>query len=310
MDKVDVSIIIVNYNTREFLKGCLASIYEKSAGFCFEIIVSDNGSKDGSIEMVKQDFPRVRLLENNANLGFGKANNRGLAVARGRYAFYLNSDTVLLNNAVKPLLDYWEANGEAENLGALGCNLLDREGNVGHSWSEFPELRDTLHNHIHSAYGFTKLALMNILFGKPIPRNPPETSPAKRLGEVDDIIGAALFLKNDEYAKFDNRFYLYCEETDLEYQLFKAGKKRILIDGPEIIHFGGGTSGTARSRDIIRDCATFSAMHYAISRIYFFRKNGASAVDIWLLKMCTLIIWLNPLIFAKTKKHIFRVLAA
>ena len=97
---MDVSIIIVNYNTRDLLKDCLISIYKHTTEIDFEVIVSDNGSVDGSIEMLKQEFSQVVLIENNANLGFGTANNRGLAVARGKYIFYLNSDTILLNNAV------------------------------------------------------------------------------------------------------------------------------------------------------------------------------------------------------------------
>ena len=98
---MDVSIIIVNYNTKDLIKNCIDSIYEQTKDIKFEIIVSDNGSVDGSIEMIKSEFPNVILIENNANLGFGTANNRGLKIAKGKYIFYLNSDTVLLNNAVK-----------------------------------------------------------------------------------------------------------------------------------------------------------------------------------------------------------------
>ena len=104
----DVSIIIVNYNTKQLLADCLKSIYEQTNNIDFEVIVSDNGSVDGSIEMLKRDFSQVILIENNANLGFGAANNRGLEVAKGKYIFYLNSDTVLLNNAVKIFFDYLE----------------------------------------------------------------------------------------------------------------------------------------------------------------------------------------------------------
>ena len=105
---MDVSIIIVNYNTKKLIKNCINSIYKHTKDVDFEIIVSDNGSVDGSVEMIKSEFPNVILIENNANLGFGAANNRGLKIAKGKYIFYLNSDTVLLNNAVKYFFDYWE----------------------------------------------------------------------------------------------------------------------------------------------------------------------------------------------------------
>ena len=103
---MDVSVIIVNYNTKELTRNCLKSVFEKTKGVNFEVIVSDNGSTDGSIEMIKSEFPEVILIENNANLGFGAANNRALKIARGKYVFYLNSDTLLLNNAVKIFFDY------------------------------------------------------------------------------------------------------------------------------------------------------------------------------------------------------------
>lgn len=123
----DVSVIIVNYNTRALLRGCLASLYDKTEGLDFEVIVSDNGSTDGSAEMVRREFPQVVLVENMANLGFGAANNRALDRAGGKYVFYLNSDTLLQNNAVKIFYDYWESHPE-ENLGALGCNLTWPDG--------------------------------------------------------------------------------------------------------------------------------------------------------------------------------------
>ena len=134
---MDVSIIIVNYNTKQLLADCLNSIYEQTKDINFEVIVSDNGSKDGSIEMLKADFPQVILIENNANLGFGAANNRGLAIAKGKYIFYLNSDTILLNNAVKYFFDYFEENGDKENIGALGGNLLNTQGYTTDSGGTF-----------------------------------------------------------------------------------------------------------------------------------------------------------------------------
>ena len=87
---LNVSVVIVSFNTCNLLRDCLKSIYENTSGVLFEVIVSDNGSVDGSVEMVKKEFPQVVLVENNANLGFGTANNRGLDVAKGEFVFYLN----------------------------------------------------------------------------------------------------------------------------------------------------------------------------------------------------------------------------
>ena len=92
--------------------------------------------------MIKTDFPTVILIENNANLGFGAANNRGLKIAKGKYIFYLNSDTLLLNNAVKMFYDYWENTGDKEKIGALGSNLLNKDGHIIHSYGSFPSFKN------------------------------------------------------------------------------------------------------------------------------------------------------------------------
>ena len=229
---MDVSVIIVNYNTRELTKNCLLSIYEKTQGINFEVIVSDNGSKDGSQDMIRTEFPQVSLIENNANLGFGTANNRALAAAKGKYVFYLNSDTILLNNAVKIFFDYWENAIDKDTIGALGANLLDTQGHIIHSYGDFPDIDSVMKDTIKALYGTFKLTLLNVLFRKRISSYNQNSPKEKLLGEVDSIIGADLFLKNDEYAYFDERYFMYCEETDLQYRLSRQGKKRLLIDGP------------------------------------------------------------------------------
>ena len=134
---MQLSIIIVNYNTRDFLKTCLNSIFEQTHDIEYEIIVSDNGSTDGSLEMLAKDFPTVHVIANGQNLGFGAANNRGLDIAKGKYIFYLNSDTILLNNAPKLFYDYFEAHSN-EKLGAIGGMLLDSNKRFIHSGGNFP----------------------------------------------------------------------------------------------------------------------------------------------------------------------------
>ena len=159
---MDVSIIIVNYNTCDLTRNCLKSVFEQTKDIDFEVIVSDNGSKDGSIEMIKKEFPQVILIENNANLGFGAANNRGLKIAKGKYVFYLNSDTILLNNAVKCFFDYWENSPEKDTIGALGGNLLNEDGNVIHSGTDLPTAKSELYNFfrcILSSVGLKKIFL-------------------------------------------------------------------------------------------------------------------------------------------------------
>ena len=303
---MDVSIIIVNFNTSALLKDCLQSVFEQTKGIAFEVIVSDNGSTDGSVEMIKSDFPQVVLVENNANLGFGTANNRGLDVAKGKYIFYLNSDTILLNNAVKIFFDFWENLPEKDNIGAIGANLLNRKNEVIHSHGTFLDFGVELKNSLKALRATIAYAILSIFSKKFPPLDIQDDRAQFFVGAVDYATGADLFLKNDQFARFDERFFLYCEETDLQLQMAKAGKTRLLIDGPKIIHLSGG--GDRKPLDKVRSLSTFSSMNFNISRIWYFRKNGISAPRVFLLKVLTLLIWCNPLIFAKTRKFIPKLL--
>ena len=304
---LDVSVIIVNYNTKQLLADCLKSIYEQTKDIAFEVIVSDNGSTDGSIEMLKNDFPKVILIENNANLGFGTANNRGLAIAKGKYIFYLNSDTILLNNAVKIFFDYFEENGEKEKLGALGTNLQDTDGNIVSSYGavcgEFGSIRELLNDRKNLLIGSYKAAIRHYIFRKNLRLVTKSNHISKYTGIVGYVIGADLFMKNNNFARFDENIFLYYEETDLQYKLTKEGLNCVLIDNPKIIHLEGGSEKKPAFEVI--DLASFAKLNLFKSCIYFFKKNKlANPFQILKLKLITLLIWLNPLIFKKTKKFI------
>lgn len=135
----DVSIILVNYKTKDLAKQCIESIYEKTHDVNFDIYVIDNGSDDGIEELLKQEFPRVKFLQNNENKGFGAGNNIALRVFDSKYAFLLNTDTILINNAVKILFDFMEANPKT---GACGGNLYDEQGQNIHSYGNIFDLTD------------------------------------------------------------------------------------------------------------------------------------------------------------------------
>jgi len=299
---LDVSIIIVNYNTKQLLADCLNSIYEQTKEISFEVIVSDNGSKDGSIEMLKTDFPQVILIENNANLGFGAANNRGLAIAKGKYIFYLNSDTILLNNAVKCFFDYWENSPEKDSIGALGANLLNINNETIHSGGSFPDYKSDISGLIHNIYGFTKQFIFHSLFRKSLPEY-QNTKSERIIGSVDYITGADLFLENNDSAYFDEDFFMYCEETYLQYNLSVKNKKRILIDCVKIIHLEG-QSAEKITTDIVHNEASFAAIQSKLSRIIYFKKTGIASIQILVLKILTTLLWLNPFLFKNTKKYI------
>jgi GT2 family glycosyltransferase len=297
---MDVSIIIVNYNTKSLLRDCLESIYKHTEGIEFEIIVSDNGSSDGSDKMIKSEYPGVILLENGANLGFGAANNRALAAAGGRYIFYLNSDTVLLNNAVKIFHDFWENHGDREGLGALGCSLLDKNFRPAHSYGSFPELNGEILWLCHNiASGLVKMILTVLPFGISAFKG-KKPDGALFFGCVDYITGADLFLKNDKTAYFDERYFLYVEEIDLEFNLRKHNKQRMIIEGPAIMHLGGGSDIKSAPVNFAKE----SNVYISLSKLIFFNKHyGRNGIRLFILKLLTLIWWLNPLLLPMSRRH-------
>jgi GT2 family glycosyltransferase len=284
LKSMQVSIIIVNYNTKNLLRDCLISIYHYTQDIQFEIIVSDNLSSDDSVNMVKDQFPEVVLIENNNNLGFGAANNKGLDIAKGEYIFYLNSDTLLLNNAVKLFYDYWK-DYDDDTLGALGCVLLNLEMKPTHSYGRFSSAPEELKIKFIEKF-FTFIPILPYII----------TPPA----EVEYICGAALFLKNDSFARFDERFFLYCEDSDLQLQLAKVGKKRIIILGPQIIHLEGASNSVSDPK-IFK--GSFAKIQGDISTIKYYRKKHDNTVAIFLLKIITLLRWMRPSLIHSTLKY-------
>src|SRR5581483_6236825 len=139
---IDVTVCIANWNCREMLRGCLASLYEQPQGVRLETIVVDNASEDGAADMVAEEFPEVRLHRNAANVGFARANNQAARLARGRYLFFLNNDTVLPSGTLQRLLAFAKAQPHA---GIIGPLLRDGEGKVQSSYRLRPTIGTLLH---------------------------------------------------------------------------------------------------------------------------------------------------------------------
>lgn len=236
---IDVSIIIVSYNTVDLTISCIESVYTNTERVSFEVIVVDNGSKDNTVQIIKEQFKKVRVIETGKNLGFGKANNLGLEAARGKYVLYLNSDTILQNNGVKFFFDYFEIHSH-ENIGALGSLLLDKDNRITHSYGQFPTYLElcrvqTITNIINIIKWFCILFHLEKIYvrltAKKVVRKP------EYYGDVDYITGANLFMKNNNDACFDPVFFMYSEEVDLEKKLAIKNLRRVIIPGPMIIHY-------------------------------------------------------------------------
>ena len=221
---MDVSIIIVNYNTKQLLANCLTTVFEKTKGVTFEVIVVDNASTDSSEEYIKERYPSVKWINSGENLGFGKANNLGAKSATGKYLFLLNSDTLLLNNAIRIFFDYAESH-QHEGIGTFGSWLLDRNEKPNNAFGFFPCAKNEI------CYLLGKYQL-------------PSLSDITEEKEVDYITGADLFIEKrlfDKLDGFDKNIFMYYEETDLQYRLALHGLSRRIIPGPRIIHLEGGS---------------------------------------------------------------------
>ena len=215
---ISVSIIIVNYRTPSLTLACIDSIYAHTKGIDFEVIVVDNHSEDDSVERLSKDN-RIILIESSRNGGFGYGNNLGMKVARGKYFFLLNSDTLLVNNAIKEFYDYAESH-EPKTL--YGCYLIGDDGTYRGSFHYFPTL--------------TIGAFFRRLFRK------QNYTPDYTDKEVECICGADMFIPRiaiEECGGFDENIFLYGEEGELQLRMAKAGYKRMLLSSPKIIHLEG-----------------------------------------------------------------------
>lgn len=232
---MDVSVIIVNYNTFALTKQCIESIYQKTDGVSFEVIVVDNNSTDGSQELLPKDN-RIVFIESGENLGFGKANNLGLKHAKGKYIFFLNSDTLLVNNAIKKFFDFTES--YTGKIGAIGCLLTNNEGQIIHSYSTFPSInwvfKSVIIAHIYN-YLFKKNYKLYDKTNEDV---------SKPVFHVDYVTGADLFVERkviEECGAFDSDFFMYYEETEMQYRWTQKGYMSFIIKTPQIIHLEGGS---------------------------------------------------------------------
>lgn len=233
---MDISIIMVNYNTLELTKNAIKSLIEKTKDISYEIILVDNDSKDGSHEYFScLKLKNFKYIQSGKNLGFGKANNLGYKEAEGNYIFLLNTDTLLVNNAIKILYDNIRKNDE---VGIVGGNLYDENMNPTHSFLK--ELY-SLKNEIYSNFGFVTKIPKKILKGF-LKEKRVDFNYTNIPMEVGYITGADMLIKKEcieMVGFFDPDFFMYFEETELTSRVKKAGYKVLSIPEAKIIHLEG-----------------------------------------------------------------------
>jgi GT2 family glycosyltransferase len=268
---LDVSIIVVNWNTCDFLRACLKSVYQQAIGVTFEVIVVDNASADGSAAMVESEFPQVKLIQNDTNKGFAAANNEGITIAKGKYVLLLNSDTVILNNAIDKTISFADAHPKA---GVVGCRVLNPDRTLQLTCFMFPSVL----NMLLSATYLYKVFPRNRFFGR------------ERITwwnrddekEVDVVTGCFMFIRRqaiEQVGVMDERFFVYGEETDWCYRSKRAGWKVLFTPEPQIIHFGGQSS---------KQIAPKMALQLRGSILQFMHKHHS-----WLeYKLACFLVWL------------------
>jgi GT2 family glycosyltransferase len=233
---MDATVTIVNYNTVAKLRDCLQSIRDTTAGLVLETIVVDNGSKDGSIEMVEREFPEVRLVATGENLGFGRAHNRAMALGTGRHFIVLNPDTVVEPNTFRRLVDFMDATPEA---GACGPTVKDATGALAHSGHKDFTLLSVAANAFNLRAVLPSDAFLRRHAGQWLGRVHSAYHPHDTLREVDWIDGACLVVRRETYARiggFDDRIFLNCEDWDWCYRIRAAGWKIFHVPDVALLH--------------------------------------------------------------------------
>lgn len=228
---MDVSIIIVNWNTRDILRDCLRSVYEQTRDISFEVIVIDNASNDGSAEMVKREFPQVRPIENTENRGFAAANNQGMKIAGGQYVLLLNPDTIVLDRAIEKTVTFADLRPD---VGILSCSVLNEDGSFQDTCFTFPSIT----NFVLSALGLPKLWPTNRFFG----RVRMSWFDWKHEQDVDVVVGCFMLVRRaaiDRVGLMDEGYFMYAEETDWCYRFQKAGWRIVYAPVGKICHLGG-----------------------------------------------------------------------
>lgn len=258
MSRCDLSIVIITWNVRELLRRCLDSIRESLKGekdLLVETIVFDNGSADGSADMVREGFPWVHLMESQLNLGFTKGNNLAIGQSEGRYILLLNPDTEVVGDALGTMVAYMEAH---PRVGALGPQLLNPDGTPRSSRRRFPTL----------ATAFLESTVLQPWFqgSRILERYYLLDRPDDEIQPVDWVVGAALLIRREalqQVGPLDEEFFMYSEELDWCYRLKAQGWEVVYLPTAQVVHREGKSS---------EQVLAFRHIHFQRSKVLFFKK--------------------------------------
>jgi GT2 family glycosyltransferase len=280
---MDVSIIIVTWNSQEFIRNCLDSIFLSQSNLTLEIIVVDNGSSDHTTKIVEEFYPQVNLIQNKKNLGYAKANNQGIEKVRGEYILLLNPDTQVLEDALSWMYEFMEENPK---IGALGPKLLNPDKSVQASCGEFP----TFSTLVWEFSGLSRLFPKSKIFG----RWKMGYFDFNETREVDQPMGSCLMLRRetlDDVGIFDENFGMFFNDVDLCFAIRKRGWKIYFYPKAKVIHHKGASTKKVKAKMIWLS-------HLAFYK--FFKKYKTGLVNRLLL-----FIFLIPLISSAWVRILF-----
>ncbi len=256
MKKIDLSVVIINWNTKELLLNCIRSIKDTTHKISYEIIVVDNGSHDGSQLAIKEQFPEVRLIENNQNLGFARANNIGISTSRGRYVCLVNSDVLVMDMCMDSMFEYLESN---PSIAVLGPRLLNSDLTLQPSCKQLP----TIWNNLCMALGLSSLFKRIRFF------NGEHLSyfDHRKIMQMQALSGAFLMVRKlaiEKVGLLDEDFFIYGEEIDWCVRFRNRGYKIVFYPNAQAIHFGAGSSSKEPMRFY---------KELIISKLKFYKKH-------------------------------------
>jgi len=287
----DLSVIIVNYNVQYFLEQCILSAQAASDNLKVEIIVVDNNSTDGSCKMLQEKFPEIQLIQNNINTGFSKANNQGVALAKGEYVLILNPDTIVAEDTFIKILNFAKTK---PNLGILGVKLIDGSGNF------LPESKRGIP---------TPQVSFNKLFG--ISSEQTGKYYAAHLGEnetgvVEILVGAFMLMKSAIYKEvhgFDEDYFMYGEDIDLSFKVLNKGYQNYYFAETQVVHYKG--ESTKKDVKYLKyfhgAMKIFYRKHFKLNLVYDFLMSFG--IEFWFLMK-----YYKFIQFKEHEKAVFNVL--
>ena len=268
---MDISVVIVNYNVRYFLEQCILSVKGAATNLNVEIIVVDNNSEDNSCSVIKEKYPEVKLVENKENIGFSKANNQGVKIAKGAYILVLNPDTIIAEDTLDKIIFFARAK---QNLGVLGVKLIDGSGKLA------PESKRGIPT---PSTSFNKLfGISSKRTGKYYATHLDENES----GIIDIASGAFMFMKRivfEEVGGFSEAYFMYGEDIDLSMKLLHKGYQNYYFASTQIIHFKGeSTDKNSKYLKYFHDAMKiFYKKHFKLNLIYdFIMRIG---IEFWYL---------------------------